>query len=256
MFLDILGHRVNTVSFGHGPRTIVGAGGWIGDWELWQQPFEILSQRYRVITYDHVGAGETTVPLDVLTFESLVEMVFGVIDAYEVKRCVLAGESYGATVAIMAALQQPDRFESLVLVDGAPGGFDHSGTRRFVSALRSDFDRTIARFVDWITPEPDVEHIRRWLRHILHRSEPEAAARLVECMFNVDLTDRLVELALPTLIVHGELDPIAHSTVAVAEAMARSIPGSRLAVISGAGHVPTLTRPREVAEAIEGFFGA
>ncbi len=132
MFLDILGHRVNTVSFGHGPRTIVGAGGWIGDWELWQQPFEILSQRYRVITYDHVGAGETTVPLDVLTFESLVEMVFGVIDAYEVKRCVLAGESYGATVAIMAALQQPDRFESLVLVDGAPGGFDHSGTRRFV----------------------------------------------------------------------------------------------------------------------------
>src|SRR5579859_3452681 len=43
MFLDVRGVRLNVVSFGSGTRTFVATGGWTGSWELWQQPFELLT---------------------------------------------------------------------------------------------------------------------------------------------------------------------------------------------------------------------
>ena len=56
---------------------------------------------------------------------------------------------------------------------------------------------------------------------------------------------------MPALIIHGELDAII--PLAVAEMAARAIPDSKLVVIPGAGHVPTMTRPEEFVAAINGW---
>ncbi len=66
MFLDINGRKLHSLSFGAGPRTLLAHGGWVGDLELWLHPFEILSQAWRTVTYDHRGTGLTTsVPDDI-----------------------------------------------------------------------------------------------------------------------------------------------------------------------------------------------
>ena len=89
-------------------------------------------------------------------------------------------------------------------------------------------------------------------RQIVNRSNGPSAIQLMECLEVVDVERRLSEISLPTLIIHGSRDVI--TPVSASEGLAERIPNSKLVVIEGAGHVPTITRPAEVAKAIEDFF--
>lgn len=161
MFTPIGPSLINAVSFGSSD-VVLGVGGWIGNWELWQQPFELLSaDGYRTIAYDHYGAGETVAPSELATFEGQVQAVFQILDHYDIGRCVLAGESNGGTVALAAAARHPERFRGVIVVDAATNGFDNDRTRGFVEALRSDHAGSMGMFVDFCIPEPDADHLKR-----------------------------------------------------------------------------------------------
>ncbi len=69
----------------------------------------------------------------------------------------------------------------------------------------------------------------------------------------LDLRPALARLGLPTLIIHGDADPLV--SLEAAQQMARAIPGASLTRLPGAGHVPIMTRPQAVARAIDDFFG-
>jgi pimeloyl-ACP methyl ester carboxylesterase len=172
MFIKANDCRFNTVSFGAGPRTFLGISGWIGNWELWQQPFELMSTTWRCVSYDHRGAGESPVPPETITPERLVDDLFALMDTLTIERCVLAGESAGGLIALMAALRQPDLFEGLALISAAPA-IKAETAKPLVEGSCSDFSATIHSFVDTCVPESQSDHIRRWGRHILLRSEPE-----------------------------------------------------------------------------------
>lgn len=253
MFVSVGGNLLNTVEFGTGPQTFVAHGGWVGSWELWQEPFQLMQSRWRCIGYDHRGAGVSTFPPESITPEGLVDDLFTVLDAYDVQSCVLAGESLGALTCLLAVSREPARFNRLVLVDGVPAASEER-TRQLVEGSRSDYPSTVAAFVDACVPEPDSEHIRRWGRQILLRAEPEAAARMFEAHYEQNVGVDLSQIAMPTLVIHGQLDAIV--PVAIGEAVAAAIPNSELVLIPDAGHVPTLTRPREVVEAIERWAAA
>lgn len=256
MFRQIGDDLINTVAFGSGDRTIVGVGGWIGNWELWQQPFERLSQSHRVIAYDHPGSGETLVDSEALSFEHHVDTVFGVLDAFEVDRCILAGESMGGTTAVAAALREPERFEALVLIDSPMWDFDNEPIRQFIAGLQSDHAATMSFFVDLCIPEPDSDHLKRWLHRILMRPDADTAVRLLEAMYGIDLRLSLPDLELPALVLNGELDALPANGVERAKETAALLGDAQLSVINGAGHVPTLTRPDEVAAMIHEFVSA
>ena len=240
------------VSFGAGPRTIVALGGWAGSWELWAGPFTHLSQTWRTVAYDHRGAGATVAPVESISFESMTADVFTLLDALEIERCVLAGESAGAAIVLQAALLHPERFDGLVLVDGLIHRPAPQGPDRFLLGLQSDFEATVGWFVDTCVPERDCAAVRRWGRQILMRAEPAAAIRLHQCMDGIDLRPHVSGIALPALILHGELDVFVPAESA--RWLARTMPNSRLEVFAGAGHVPTVTRSAEVAAAINSFF--
>ncbi len=262
MFLSIDGQRVFSLAFGAGPRTFLAQAGWIGSSEVWLPTFEQLAPTWRTVAFDHRGAGETRVPVEAISYDALVEDIFRVMDALGIDRCVIGGESAGAQVVLDAALRQPDRFEGVVLVDGSAGlprppearlspitapprdwpGVDHAARMRW--------------FTDLCFPEDDVEPIRRWAHHILLRAEPEAAERLwgIGRPAVASLAERLSDVQPKVLLIYGERD-----VLMPAEAMqdlAGRLPHSQLVEISGAGHVPIMTRPEEVASAIEACFGA
>ena len=253
LFLPINGQRLNVVAFGPGPRTFLGVGGWAGSWELWQQPFEALSRTWRTVAYDHRGTGESVVPVGEITLDGLVRDVFGVLDALGIARCVLGAESAGAKTALAAALARPERFAGLVLVDGnyAPGR--PPGDNPFAAALRADFEAAIHDFMERCTPGAGDAHIRRWGRDILRRAGAEAAARLAEVGAGFDLSDRLGEIATPTLLIHSARDQIV--PLALSQALAARLPDSHLVVIESDSHVPTMTHADEVVAAIEEFVG-
>lgn len=251
MFIVVNNIRLNTVSFGKGRRTFFTHGGWVANWEVWQQPFELMSESWRCISYDHRGSGESPVPPEAITPEALVDDLFAVMDALGVERCVLGGESAGGFIALMAALRQPDRFEGLVLV-GATSSITAEGVKPLVDGSRADYSATVKNFIDACVPEPDSEHIRRWGRDILLRAEPEAAARMLESAYEREFKLSLTDITMPTLVIHGSNDRI--NPVEAGKHIANSIPDAELLILEGVGHVPTMTRPDEVVAAIERRF--
>ena len=254
MFISHNHAQLYAVEFGNGPRTLVAHGGWAGSWELWAEPFTILSKTWRTIAYDHRGTGATLAPAESITFNALADDLFAVLDALKIERCVLAAESAGVAVVLRAALEHPHRFEGLVLVDGlyerpAPNGVDP-----FVVGLQTQFQETIAQFAHACIPqaEPNRAAILAWGIKILQRASQSAAIQLYESMNGVDLRDAVSKIQLPTLILHGAHDVI--QPPSASEWLASQMPNAHLQIIPDAGHVPTMTHPQFVAQAINSFF--
>ena len=250
MFLEADGGLLNLVEIGTGRRTFLAHGGWVGNWELWQEPFQLMQSRWRCVSYDHRGSGASTFPPESITPTALVDDLFRVLDHLAVDSCVLAGESLGAMTCLQAVLREPSRFEGLVLIDGVPAASEER-TSPLVHGSRADYPATVRAFIDACVPEPDSEHIRRWGRQILLRAEPEAAARILECHYEEHVTPDLAQVSVPTLVIHGEHDAIIAPQAG--EAVAAAIPQAELVLLSETGHVPTMTRPQSVVDAIESW---
>lgn len=253
VFVAVDDFVLNTVCFGDpaGP-VFLAHGGWVGNWELWQEPFQLLQHVWRCVGYDHRGAGVTTARPAQITPQALVDDVFRVMDAFGVDTCVLAGESLGAVTCMAAVLQEPARFTGLVLVDGASSG-GTTAPHPMIEGIRADYPATVRWFTDACVPEPDSEHLRRWGRQCLLRTEPELAARMFECFDEEPMLPAAESIAVPTLILHGEQDRIIPP--AVGAELAARIPAAELVLLAGAGHVPTLSRPRQVVAAITDWAG-
>jgi pimeloyl-ACP methyl ester carboxylesterase len=178
----------------------------------------------------------------------MIEDVFGMLDALQVERCVLAGESQGGAIAQYAAARQLPRFDGLVLSAPTPT-VRREGGSAFADLCRSDYPAAVAGFVERCFPEPDSDHFKRWGRNVLLRAEGEQAARILEMWGDEDVPDvdpRQIEI--PTVIVHGSADAIA--PIDVSRRLAEVLPDVELVELADTGHVPTMTRPDEVVAAI------
>lgn len=252
MFIARPDAQLYAITFGAGPKTIVAMGGWVGSWEVWAETLSLLSPTWRTIGFDHRGAGATIAAAESISLSALVDDLFAVLDALDIQQCILAAESAGVAVALHAALQQPHRFEGLVLVDGLYHREQSSTSDPFVQALQANYPATLGYFVDACVPEPNSEAIRSWGRQIVSRSNQAAALQLYQCFDGLDLRPHLSQITLPSLIIHGDADQIV--PLSDSQVLAAHLPNNKFVVLPGAGHVPTITRPHEVADAIQQFF--
>ena len=165
----------------------------------------------------------------------------------------------GGGIAALAVLQQPDRFDGLVLVDSVlpilePLSEFH---KTFIAAIRADFAGAMSGFVRRCIGEPESEHLVRWALDICLRSDPESAVSLLR-VYEQSAAEPweapLEEIHVPTLVIHGSEDGVV--PMKSGQYLAERIPDAELVVIDGAGHVPLLTRPHEVVQAINRRFEA
>lgn len=83
------------------------------------------------------------------------------------------------------------------------------------------------------------------------RASQEAAIALYQMAASIDLRADVPRIQQPTLVIHGDADPLV--PLAASQWLAENLPNASLTVLPGAGHVPIMTRPRQVAEAMERF---
>ncbi len=242
---------LRTVAFGPGPDTLLALNGWSAAWEAWQPTFEQLSRTTRCISYDTRGCGASDGDAAHITLDALVDDVFAVLDAHEVDRCVLAGESLGGFVALHAVLRDPRRFSGLVLI-AAPPSIDEATASARAIAARADYAGTVRAFTrTCFAPEVDDDRLLAWGEALFLGAGGEVAARLFEaCVGN---QPDLAAVDVPTLVVHGDRDEVV--PVVAGRFVAATIPGARLVELSGASHAPTVTRPAELTDLIRSMFG-
>lgn len=241
-----------TVDFGRGPQTLLALGGWTGSWEVWADVFSSLSHDWRTVGFDHRGTGATIAAPESISLQSMVSDVFAVMDSLEIDECVLAAESSGGAVALMAALQQPQRFKGLVLAAGVYYRPLAGEPSPFEVGLQEDYQATVEQFVDWCVPEPNSDTIRHWGRQILLQATQESAIKLYNCIDGLDLRGEVGNIVQPALLIHGDADGI--QPLEASKWLVEHLPQGQLHIIPGAGHAPMMTFPNEIAKVIRETF--
>lgn len=226
----------------------------------WEDEFcERLSEGGRlVIRYDQRDTGRSvSYPPGQpgYAFSDLIDDTAGLLDAFELERAHFVGLSMGGGIAMGAALGYPERAASLTLIGTSPGGPD-------LPPMSEDFLNFISRngYPDWTDREAVIDHVIALMRVCISDADVLDEADLrVRTGRDVDRTtniassqmnhfamqtgapirDRLGEIACPTLVIHGEEDPVFPQ--GHAEALAREIPGAELLLLERTGHL--LLRP-------------
>ena len=253
MFHDLNGRKIHFVSFGGGPRTLVALPGSIANWEVWLPTVEILSADYRVVCVDHGGVGQSRFPVEEISFELQLEILQSVTEACDLEDFILMADSSNVAVAIEFALRHGSVVDGLVLISGVPWGFDTSRTRRFVRALKADFEGTIADFAEMCFPEDDSRHLVDWLFDLIRRTGPEGIGGILESYYPVDLRDRLSQVDVPSLVVGGSNDRIEAEGPEGFRALASGLADAELVILDGVGHVPIMSQPGEIADLVASF---
>ncbi|CAL9589509.1 alpha/beta fold hydrolase [Streptomyces sp. enrichment culture] len=217
-------------------RPLVFLHGWGTSGRVWDAQAADLMADHRVITLDWRGCGRSGRPAGGYTISRLAGDVLEFVDALELDRPVMIGSSIAGAFIIEAALAAPDRFRAIIPVDAGVHHFSglQSATDKLLANLRADRAGTLADIVPhWYRPGASTAMID-WTVAQLLESTFRIDGLLVD-QARYDPRDRVASLRVPTHFLHGELDT--EVPLSVPRELAALIPGSRLTVIDGAGHM-------------------
>ncbi len=263
------GRDVEYVVAGSGPPLVLlhGDGESARDWQ-WVIP--ALSAAHQVYALSLPGHGGTATA-ESYTPQSLAAWVLKVLDALNLPRASLAGNSIGALVALHVALEQAARVERLMLLDSAglgrlvnpvlametaPGvGEAAIGTTLLPGGaqLRAAARAPMLFVQPWRAPAGWWSDQVRWGAQ---RSFLEAAVAAKRAVLDIGgqrhvVLDRLGEVQVPTLVLWGALDQVVPFTQG--RAAARRLPDGRLHLVDDAGHLVHIERPDAVSAAMLAF---
>jgi aminoacrylate hydrolase len=226
----------------------------------WGPQLTALSERYRVVVYDHRGTGNNWEELSApYSIANMAADVLDILDRVGVRRCHFVGHALGGLVGIDLALRAPGRLSSLVLVNAWAKIDTH--TRRCFDVRTMLLEHGGAEA--YLRAQPIFLYPAPWLsRHAerLTRDEAEGVrhfqgvdnlhARL-GALLAFDAEARLSEIRVPTLVTAARDDVLIPYTRS--EDLARAIPASRLALSAEGGHAHSVTDPERFNADLIGF---
>jgi len=236
----------------------------------WNETMDTFSEYGRVIAYDQIpyGLSEKLVAGDwsgenPYSPEAAVDQLYALLDALDVDRAVLVGNSYGAVIAVQAALARPERVEALILVDAAvyveeempPWLMRLPQVRRLGPLMARMMGQNEAFLRQTYLNPPQISDERVALTGI-HTAVTDWDMALWEYLrvWSTDtaaLIARLGEVDQPTLVISGDSDTIV--PVADSEKLDAALPNSALVILPSCGHVPQEECPKAFSEAVAGW---
>lgn len=202
-----------------------------GDLPGWRRNIPTLASACFVVAFDHRGNGRSDAPDEPMTMSTFVEDTLAVLDHVGLADAHLYGQSFGGMVAQELALAHPDRVRSLVLACTHAGG---PSVIRSTSRLPKDKPYLALYSEEFARRHPD--HVEEDVRIGGQNPQPpHAGRRQWEAVQGFDAYERLPDLRVPTLVLHGTEDRLIDP--ANARTLAERIPGARLVVLQGAGHL-------------------
>jgi pimeloyl-ACP methyl ester carboxylesterase len=268
-FVDVLGMKVHVRDEGPAddPTPIVMLHGTSSSLHTWQGWAEGLRGGRRVVRFDLPGFGLTgPSPTNDYSLDGYVRFTLAMLDHLGVRRCVLAGNSLGGTIALATALAAPERIERLVLVDSGghpaapasvPIGFRIAQTPVLKNLVLFSLPRSViessVRNVYGDPSRVTPELVDRYFDLTLRAGNRAAVIERLRQIPPNQIAPRIPTLKVPTLILWGERDRLI--PIESGRLFAQEIAGSRLVVYADLGHVPQEEDPARTVEALRTFIG-
>jgi 3-oxoadipate enol-lactonase len=229
--------------------------------EMWRAQIAHFSPRYRVISFDMRGHGESAAPDFPYSLEMLADDVVAVMDGIGVERpATYIGISIGGMIGQALGLRHPKRFNGLILCSTAartPPEAKPALDQRIEAVKRDGLGAQVQPTLErWLSAEfraKDPE-TTKWVADII-RGTP--AAGMIGCLHAIkalDYLEQLKQITLPTLIIAGEKDP--GTPVAAMQAIRERIAGSKLEIIPHCLHQTPIEAPDTFNKLVAQFLAA
>ncbi len=253
----------------HGPpdgQPMLFAHGFGCDQNMWRFVAPRFAQDFRVVLFDHVGAGGSDhAAYDVgrhASLEGYAHDVLEICHELHLHDVVFVGHSVSAMIGALAAAEEPKRFDKLVFVSPSPryiddegylGGFSEADIDELLDSLESNYLGWSSAMAPAIMGNPDRPELGQELTEAFCRTDPDIARRFARVTFLSDNRHDLARVETPTLVLQCSNDVIA--PVAVGEYVRDALPRSTYRLLQASGHCPNLSDPEETAAAIAAFVG-
>ena len=258
--------RNNVRVLGQGTQPMIFSHGFGCDQNMWRWVTPAFEADYRVILFDHVGAGNSDLEaydrVKYRTLEGYVADLLDICAAEELSNAIFVGHSVSAMIGVLAAIREPARFDKLVLVGPSPcyvndgdyhGGLSREDVEGLLQFLDSNYMGWATAMAPTIMGNPDRPELGAELTASFCRTDPEIARQFARVTFLSDNRADLPKLRTPALVLQCSEDPIAPRPVG--EYVHAHILRSELVHLKATGHCPNLSAPEETIAAIKAYLG-
>jgi sigma-B regulation protein RsbQ len=256
--------RNNVTVLGSGPEVLMFGHGYGCNQNMWHAVTPAFEDRYTLVLFDYVGAGGSDRsafdPERYATLRGYALDVLDICEELDLKNITFVGHSVSAMIGALAAIKAPSRFSNLVMI--APSvcymndqtytdGFEPSDIDGLLHMISSDFQDWSSRMAPVIAANPDKPEVAQEFATSLHHTDPAIAGHFARVTFLSDTRGDLPKLITRTLILQTQQDIMA--SIAAGKHVQRAIANSSFVLLNATGHLPHLSAPGVVVQAIENF---
>ena len=255
MTTDVL-KRNNVKVLGKGTQPMLFAHGFGCDQNMWRFITPEFMDDYKVVLFDYVGSGKSDVHAydahRYATLDGYAQDLLDVIRTLDLRDIIFVGHSVSCMIGVLAANQEPDRFERLILIGPSPryinegtyvGGFE----RKDIEGLFEMMDRNFIGWANFLAPaiikNSDRPELGEELTESFCSTDPVIARRFAEATFLADNRSDLAAVRVPSLILQCSDDMVAPE--AVGRYLHDELPQSTLRIMKATGHCPHMSHPEE-----------
>lgn len=237
---------------GSGPP-LVKTANWLNhlevDWRspVWRHLMHELCGRHTLVRYDERGNGLSQRGAADLSLDAFVSDLEAVVEAAGLDRFPMLGISQGCAVSVAYAVRHPERVSRMVLHGGYAAGWkiargtggDASSGHVELELIRTGWGRDTPAyrqmFASLYLPDSSTEQQRSWTELQRVSASPQAAARLLEALGEIDVRDLLPRVRVPTLVTHSRDD--AAVPFEAGRRLAAGIPDARFLPLDSVNHL-------------------
>jgi sigma-B regulation protein RsbQ len=256
--------RNNVTVFGSGEQAMVFVHGFGCDQHMWRLVAPHFKADYRVVLLDLIGAGKSDLaayhPTRYSSLSAHAEDLLAVLHELDLHNVVLVGHSVGATIAMLAAIQEPARVAQLILVAPSPrflndagytGGFEPADIEELLEAMNNNYLGWSGAITPVIMGHPDRPELAAELNNSFCSTDPTIARHFARVTFLADNRADLALVRTPSLILQCANDTLAPQ--AVGTFLHQELADSQLMVLDTSGHCPHLSAPQATIAAMQHF---
>jgi sigma-B regulation protein RsbQ len=233
------------------------------DQDMWRRLLPYFANDYRLVLFDHVGAGHSDVnAYDREKYGSLdgyAADLLEICECLDLKDVILVAHSVSAMMAVIAATQEPERFSRLILVAPSPrytndpaegyvGGFSQDDIEGLLASLDSNYFAWAEALAPMAMANPETPELAEELRSSFCRTNPSIARHFARVTFLSDTRQVLGKVPTDSLILQCSDDLLAPPEVGTY--VHQHLERSSLVHLQATGHCPHVSAPQATADAI------
>jgi sigma-B regulation protein RsbQ len=261
---DILRRNNVRVSGNERGPAMIFAHGFGCDQNMWRFIVPAFAATHRIVLFDYVGCGQSDLnafqPDRYGKLDGYAQDLLEVCDALALEHAILVAHSVSAMIGLLASIQQPSRFSTLIMVAPSPryindppyvGGLERTDVEGLLSLMDHNYIGWASMLAPMVMSNPDQPDLARELEQSFCSTDPVAAKTFANATFFADNRADLPHVSVPTLILQVKDDAIA--PVDVGRYMHARMLGSTLTVIDATGHCPHMSHPELTIGAMRKF---